>query len=96
MTGPRASCLECGETFPRCEATTGAGAGLSCPACGSGVVRGLPAQPQTDRDTTRCGACGSTFPRSEAVTDVKGELACPDCGDSGALEPIDCRRESND
>lgn len=93
MTATAASCLECGETISGREVTPGA---VSCPACGSGFVRGFPAQPRTTRDTTRCEACGTTFPRSEAATDVKGELACPECGAQDALEPIDRRRETDD
>ena len=93
MTATAASCLECGETISGRELTPGA---VSCPTCGSGFVRGLPAQPQTTRDTTRCVACDATFPRRQAATDVKGALACPECGAQHALEPIDRRREADD
>ncbi len=89
-----AQCIECGATFPRDEATTDVEHVLSCPVCGSSIVRGIPTQrtPRRERVTTRCGACGATFPRSEATTDVKGELACPACGSRSDLESIDDRR----
>lgn len=81
-TAINAACTACGATFPREEATTGSANELSCPACGCGVVRGIPAQHTalTERDSARCGACGTAFPRSEAKTETKGRLACPDCG----------------
>ncbi|MFC4248605.1 hypothetical protein ACFOZ7_17005 [Natribaculum luteum] len=94
MEAINAKCIECGATFPRSEATTDVQNVLSCPVCGSSIVRGIPARPQCERVTTRCGACGATFPRSEATTDVKGELACPVCGSRTDLESLDDRRDT--
>ncbi|MCL7417556.1 MAG: hypothetical protein M8354_06920 [Halalkalicoccus sp.] len=83
MSNPiNARCTACGATFPRGEATTDTENELACPACGCGIVRGIPAQHTTltKHESARCGSCGATFPRSEAVTETKGELACPECG----------------
>lgn len=79
-----ARCTACGATFPRSEAVTGTENELACPACGCGVVRGIPGQHNRlmQRENARCGSCGATFSRSEAVTETKGELACPACGES--------------
>jgi DNA-directed RNA polymerase subunit RPC12/RpoP len=92
MAGPLdTGCTECGAIFPRVEARRGADGGLACPACGAGIVRGVPKQytALTTRANTRCASCGSTFPRGETETDVKGVLACPVCGSTSDLEAID-------
>ncbi|MFC6906403.1 hypothetical protein [Halalkalicoccus tibetensis] len=85
MTMPspiNARCTACGATFPRSDATTDTENELACPACGCGVVRGIPEQHSSleKRENARCGSCGATFARSEATTETKGELACPACG----------------
>ena len=83
-----ASCLDCGAMFSRDEAVTDIENELSCPVCGAGTVRGIPAQHSalTTRANTRCDACEATFPRSEAETAPKGVLACPVCGSTSDLE----------
>lgn len=85
-----AACTACGATFPRSEAETGTEGSLSCPACGCGVVRGIPTAHTalTERETARCGSCGATFPRSEAQTETKGRLACPEC-DANDVQTIE-------
>jgi DNA-directed RNA polymerase subunit RPC12/RpoP len=86
-----ARCVDCGATFPRSAAARHDEEGLACPACGHGVVRGIPEQHTAlgTRTNTRCGDCGATFPHEEAKTPTKGVLACPVCGSTGELRRID-------
>ena len=84
-------CLDCGATFPRGVAAERGGDGFSCPACGHGAIRGIPAQHSAlgTEANTECGACGATFPHGEAKTPTKGVLACPVCGSTSDLRRID-------
>ena len=87
-----AGCVDCGATFPRGAAERAEGAGLSCPVCGHGIVRGVPPEHGSlgvVESNTRCGDCEATFPHAEAKTPTKGVLACPVCGSTGKLELID-------
>lgn len=79
-----ARCTACGATFLRDDATTEFDNKLACPACGCGVVQGIPTQHNAliQQENARCGACGATFSRSESVTETKGRLACPVCGEN--------------